>query len=100
MKNLHEFLSEALIHESSAMKDYDIILDHIDFTDVDLTDYDKVFKLVKESIIETKSRFKVLSVTSVEEYNKNHKEWTENEILKALPEQTKKIVDHMKGLKV
>lgn len=94
MKNLSDY-----ILESSVMKYFDVIVDHIDLTDIDVTDYNTVFKLIKEGITESKSRFQILRAEAVENYNKKYKEYTENALLKALPEEINKIVDHVKGLK-
>lgn len=88
MKSLVEYIGE-----STAIKNYGVLLDHIELNKI--PDASKLIALLKEGISQANSRYKVLRIEAIEELNKKTQEWNDANLKKALAAQEKKVIAYM-----
>lgn len=88
MKSLVEYIAE-----STAIKNYGVLLDHIELNKI--PDASKLIALLKEGISQANSRYKVLRIEAIEELNKKTQEWNDANLKKALAAQEKKVIAYM-----
>lgn len=88
MKSLVEYIAE-----STAIKNYGVLLDHIEFSKI--PSKEKLVALIKEGITQANSRYKVLRIEAIEQLNKKTQELNDANLKKALAAQEKKVIAYM-----